>query len=81
MVKLAKEGHDMRFDVPAVGPATVDALHQAGAAVLAIEAGKTLLLDREETLAKADRHGIVVISLHGPPDPDAKAPVKAPVKE
>ena len=70
VVKLAKEGHDMRFDIPTVGPATVEAMRQAGAAVLALEAGKTLLLDREETLRTADRCGIVVIALRGPPEPE-----------
>jgi DUF1009 family protein len=67
VVKLAKEGHDMRFDVPAVGPATIEALHEAGGAVLAIEAGKTLLLDREEMIRNADRHGLVVVAYREPP--------------
>lgn len=69
VVKLAKEGHDMRFDVPAIGPETIDVLREAGGAVLAIEAGRTMLLDREETLQRANRHGIVVVSYRdGPPE-------------
>jgi DUF1009 family protein len=67
VVKLAREGHDMRFDVPAVGPLTIEALHEAGGAVLAVEAGKTLILEREEMLAKADHYGIVVVSYVEPP--------------
>ena len=67
VVKLAKEGHDMRFDVPAIGPDTIESIHEAGGAVLAVEAGRTLIIDREPMLEKANRHGIVVISLRDPP--------------
>jgi DUF1009 family protein len=70
VVKLAKEGHDMRFDIPAIGPETIDALHEAGGAVLAVEAGKTLLIDREELIARADRHGIAVGAWREPPPLD-----------
>lgn len=68
VVKLAKDDHDMRFDVPTVGPDTISTMVAAGGAVLAIEAGRTLILDGEETLRLADRHGIVVIALSGPPE-------------
>ena len=50
VVKVSKPGQDLRFDVPAVGPATVAVCREAGVAVLALEAGKTLLLDREALL-------------------------------
>jgi DUF1009 family protein len=73
VVKLSKESHDMRFDVPTVGPDTVDSLVAAGGAVLAIEAGRTMILDRELMLEKANRHGIVVVALRAaPPDPNAE---------
>jgi DUF1009 family protein len=67
VIKLAKEGHDMRFDVPAIGPDTIDILHESGGAVLAIEAGKTLLLDREAIIERANRHGLVVVAWREPP--------------
>lgn len=67
VIKVAKEGHDMRFDVPTVGPSTIAAMHAAHAAVLVLEAGKTIVLARETTIALADRHGIVIVVLDGPP--------------
>jgi DUF1009 family protein len=63
VVKVAKPQQDMRFDVPTVGVATVETLHQAGGRVLAIEAGKTILIDQEETIARADRYGITLVAL------------------
>jgi UDP-2,3-diacylglucosamine hydrolase len=63
VVKVAKPQQDMRFDVPTVGPATIQSMKIAGAGVLAIEAGKTILLDAEETIAAADRAGIAVVAL------------------
>jgi DUF1009 family protein len=66
VVKVAKPQQDMRFDVPTVGAATVEAMRTAGAKVLAIEAGKTILLDEADTVALADRYGIAIVAL--PPD-------------
>lgn len=63
VVKVAKPHQDMRFDVPTVGCTTIDNLHRAGGRVLAIEADKTILLDRAETIALADRHGITIVAL------------------
>ncbi len=60
VVKVAKPRQDVRFDVPVVGPGTIAAMAEAGAAVLAIEAGATLLLDRPELLSAAERAGIAV---------------------
>jgi DUF1009 family protein len=51
----------MRFDVPTVGPNTIDKLKASRAAGLVIEAGKTLILEREKTLALATRHRIALI--------------------
>lgn len=62
MVKVAKPHQDMRFDVPTVGPETIAKLSQCGATMLVIEAGKTLLIDREKLLAAADRAGIIILS-------------------
>ena len=50
-MKVSKPGQDLRFDVPAVGVDTIDNLHRAGGAVLAIEAGKTILLGKRRAVA------------------------------
>ncbi len=61
VVKMAKPKQDMRFDVPVVGPGTLAAMKEAGARTLAVEAGRTLLLDRPDFLARADASGVAVI--------------------
>jgi len=63
VVKVAKPSQDMRFDVPTVGCLTIETLHRARGNVLAIEAHKTIVLDREETVALADRYGISIVAL------------------
>lgn len=63
VVKMAHPRHDMRFDVPLVGPSTINTMKSAGASVLAIEAGKTLLIDKEEFLRLADEAGICVAAV------------------
>jgi DUF1009 family protein len=65
VVKVAKPQQDMRFDVPTVGRDTIETMYRAGARVLAIEAGKTVLLDEAETIALADRYGIAVVAVSG----------------
>jgi DUF1009 family protein len=62
VVKVAKPQQDMRFDVPTIGPATVESIRRAGGRVLAVEAEQTILLDAEETIAQADRHGISIVA-------------------
>lgn len=66
VVKVAKPQQDMRFDVPTVGGSTIETMYQAGARVLAIEAGRTILIDSEQTVALADRHGISIVALTDP---------------
>jgi hypothetical protein len=66
VVKVAKPQQDMRFDVPTIGVDTIETLHKAGARVLAIEAGKTILLDEPATIARADRYGITVVAITAP---------------
>ncbi|MBX9580143.1 MAG: UDP-2,3-diacylglucosamine diphosphatase LpxI [Gemmataceae bacterium] len=66
VVKVAKPGQDMRFDVPTVGPQTVESMRAAGGRVLAVEAGKTILVDEAETVALADRYGIAVVARTDP---------------
>lgn len=63
VVKVSKPGQDLRFDVPAVGLETIRAMQEAQAAVLAIEAGKTLIFNRPEMLAAADQSNIAVWGL------------------
>jgi hypothetical protein len=65
VVKVAKPRQDMRFDVPTVGCMTIETMHRAGATVLAVEAGKTILLDQEQAVALADRLGIAIVALTG----------------
>jgi hypothetical protein len=60
VVKLAKPKQDMRFDVPVVGEGTLEAMTSAGARVLAVEAGRTLFIGRDEVLEAANRAGIAV---------------------
>jgi len=60
VVKVAKPRQDPRFDVPVVGPGTLEAMREAAAATLAVDAGQTLLIDKAELLAAADRSGITI---------------------
>jgi DUF1009 family protein len=61
VVKVAKPKQDMRFDVPVVGVPTIEAMRAAGATCLCIEAGRTLLFDRNAMVAAADRAGIAIL--------------------
>jgi len=63
VVKVAKPDQDMRFDVPVVGVPTVEAMAEAGATCLCVTAGKTLLFDRDEMFASADRRRIAVVAV------------------
>jgi DUF1009 family protein len=63
LVKVAKPLQDMRFDVPTVGLDTVENLHKARARVLAIEAGKTIVIDQPEVVALAERYGLTIVAL------------------
>lgn len=63
VVKVAKPRQDMRFDVPTIGRGTLETMIRAGASVLAIEAGKTILIDEAEVVELADRHRLVIIAM------------------
>jgi UDP-2,3-diacylglucosamine hydrolase len=58
--KAGKSGQDMRFDVPVIGLPTIEHMQRAGATALAIDAGRTLLFDREKLLEAADAAGIAM---------------------
>lgn len=63
VVKVAKPRQDPRFDLPAIGPDTVEVLIEAKAGALAVEAGRTLVVDREQMVALADAHGIALFGI------------------
>jgi DUF1009 family protein len=63
VVKVAKPQQDMRFDVPTVGLGTVETLATAGGRVLAVEAGRTILLDAPQVIDLADRRGLAIVAL------------------
>lgn len=63
VVKVKKPGQDFRFDLPATGVRTIETLAGVRGRVLAVEAGQSLVFDREEMVAAADRAGIAVIGL------------------
>ena len=63
VIKVAKPQQDMRFDVPTVGLLTLQTMHQAQATCLAIEAGKTIVVDEPEVVRFANQHGIAIVAL------------------
>lgn len=62
VVKVAKPGQDMRFDVPVIGLASIENMIRAGATAIHVTAGKTLLFDRDDLIALADSHDIAAIA-------------------
>jgi len=65
VTKVAKPDQDLRFDVPAIGPDTLEVMHASGCKVLAIEAGKTLILERRKTEEVAGKYAISVFGIRG----------------
>jgi UDP-2,3-diacylglucosamine hydrolase len=61
VVKVAKPNQDMRFDVPVVGVSTIEAMKAAGATLLSVDAGKTLMIDGDAITRAADEAGIAII--------------------
>jgi len=66
VVKVSKPGQDMRFDVPVIGGGTIEAMTEAGARVLAVDAGRTLLIEKPDFVARAEAAGISVLGLEVP---------------
>jgi DUF1009 family protein len=62
VVKVAKPKQDMRFDVPVIGMRTIETMLRAGATCLSVEAGRTLLFDREALLRRANQEGIAIVA-------------------
>jgi hypothetical protein len=71
VVKGAREGHDMRFDIPVVGLKTLKVMKSAGVTALAFQAGRLILLDREKVISFANKHGIALVGIETdlPPAP------------
>jgi DUF1009 family protein len=63
VVKVAKPNQDMRFDVPVIGIATVEAMVRAGASCLSVEAGRTLLFDRARLIERANKESIAIVAV------------------
>jgi UDP-2,3-diacylglucosamine hydrolase len=63
VVKIAKPDQDMRFDVPVVGLPTIETMSEAGASCICLTAGKTLIFDREEMLALANKNKMAVVAV------------------
>ena len=62
VIKTSKPAQDNRFDVPVIGPRTIEAMIKVKAGCLAIEAGKTLIIDREKTVNLANKAGICLLA-------------------
>lgn len=69
VVKRCKPQQDLRFDLPAAGPQTIAVMQSVKALTLVLEVGRSVLLDRVEMLAQAERAGIAVVGLAGEPGP------------
>ena len=68
VVKMSKPQQDLRFDVPAIGPRTIEVLKEVGGGVLAVERQRSILLDKETLLAAADDAGIAVVAVEPEPE-------------
>ena len=65
VAKSAKPKQDMRFDVPSIGPDTIESMVEAGAVALVFEAGRTLVVDREVVIARANQQGMTIVAMAG----------------
>jgi len=61
--KAAREGHDMRFDIPVIGLKTLKVMKHAGATAIGFQAGRVILLDREAVVDFANRHNIAIVGV------------------
>ena len=77
LVKVSKPNQDFRFDVPVIGPVTIDTACAAKVRVLGVEAGRTLLLERRRLIALADERGLPVAAAHALADEEHR--VRLPV--
>jgi hypothetical protein len=68
VVKVCKPQQDLRFDLPAIGDLTIRTMENVKASCLAVEAGKTIIIEREAVLREAERAGIAIVALRDPKD-------------
>jgi DUF1009 family protein len=73
VVKVAKPRQDMRFDVPAIGIGTLESIIASGARCLAIEAGKTIVVDQADVIELANRRGVAIVAIDAGEVPEALA--------
>ena len=81
VVKVSKPGQDMRFDVPVVGLPTIEQMKSAGATALAVDAGRTLLFDREKLIELADAAGIAIEAIPNAATTEPKDAIRGISKE
>ena len=67
VVKMMRSDQDLRYDLPTVGPGTIESMRRAGLTCLAVEAGRTLVLEPERTFESADACGIAVWGMRSCP--------------
>ena len=72
VVKVSKPGHDLRFDVPCVGERTIQILHEARAAALAVQAGGALLIKPQGVIEACDQFGIALVGIELAAEPDCR---------
>ena len=63
VVKMMRTDQDLRYDLPTIGPTTLEGMHRAGLTCLAVEAGRTLIVDSDVTLSLAGKYGIAVVGI------------------
>ena len=78
VIKVAKAGHDMRFDIPVIGEKTISVLRRAGISALAFQANRLVMLEPDKVIAAANRMNIAVVGLDSglpgaPLRPDSRA--------
>ena len=73
VIKVSKPSQDMRFDVPVIGRKTIDVLQQSHATVMTVDAGRSLMFEKDEVLAMADRAGISLLAVAPPADEPPRA--------
>ncbi len=78
VVKTARNGHDMRFDIPVIGAGTLPVLRRAGIRALAFQARRTILLDRERVIAAANRQNMALVALETDLPPAPTRPLATP---
>ena len=81
VVKVSKPGQDMRFDVPVLGPGSIEHMSKSGVTALALDAARTLLFDRAELLALADAKNIAIQAFAAPAAAELKGDKKGMKRE